>query len=79
MPYSRYLLFDTIGGVFWIGATILGGYSLGHFIPNIGQYIHYVIAVVAVISILPAIIGVLRSRKTSGTPPEPVVFNHKVE
>src|SRR5271169_473847 len=79
MPYSRYLLFDTIGGVFWIGATILGGYSLGHFIPNIGQYIHYVIAVVAVISILPAIIGVLRSRNNPGTPPKPVVFNHKVE
>src|SRR5271154_4398527 len=62
MPYARYLLFDIFGGVFWIGAMILGGYSLGHFIPNIGQYIHYVIAVVAVISILPAIIGVLRSR-----------------
>jgi len=58
---------------------ILGGYSLGHFIPNIGQYIHYVIAVVAVISILPAIIGVLRSRGASSTPTEPAVFNHKVE
>ena len=79
MPYSRYLLFDTIGGVFWIGAMILGGYSLGHFIPNIGQYIHYVIALVAVISILPAIIGVLRSRGTPGTPFKPVVFNHKVK
>ena len=79
MPYSRYLLFDVFGGVFWIGAMILGGYSLGHFIPNIGQYIHYVIAVVAVISILPAIIGVLRSRGASSAPSEPAVFNHKVE
>jgi membrane-associated protein len=79
MPYSRYLIFDTLGGVFWIGAMILGGYSLGHFIPNIGQYIHYVIAVVAVISILPAVIGVLRSRRAPTAPAWPIVFNQKVK
>jgi membrane-associated protein len=79
MPYLRYLFFDIFGGVFWIGAMILGGYSLGHFIPNIGQYIHYVIAVVAVISILPAVIGVLRSRKAPTAPSGPVVFNQKVK
>jgi len=79
MPYSRYLIFDTLGGVFWIGAMILGGYSLGHFIPNIGQYIHYVIAVVAVISVLPAVIGVLRSRRAPTAPAGPIVFNQKVK
>lgn len=79
MPYSRYLLFDIFGGTFWVGATILGGYSLGHFIPNIGNYIHYVIAVVIFLSILPPIIGVLRSRKTPRAGTSPVVLNHKVE
>jgi membrane-associated protein len=79
MPYSRYLLFDIFGGIFWVGAMILGGYSLGHFIPNIGKYIHVVIAVVAVISILPAIIGVLRSRGGSGSPPQPAMLDHKAK
>ncbi len=79
MPYPRYLLFDFFGGTFWVGATILGGYSLGHFIPNIGNYIHYVIAVVIFLSILPPIIGILRSRKASKPRTDPVVFNHKVE
>lgn len=91
MPYSRYLLFDTFGGVLWIGATILGGYSLGHFIPNIGQYIHYVIGVVVFLSILPPIIGLLRSRKNPGVratfpadgppnaPAGTAVFDHKVK
>jgi membrane-associated protein len=65
MPYSRYLLFDFLGGVFWIGTMVLGGYSLGHFIPNIGQKIHYVIAVVIVLSLLPAVISVLRAKKSS--------------
>lgn len=79
MSYSRYLLFDAIGGVFWIGATVLGGYSLGHLIPNIGQYIHYVIAVVVFLSILPPIIGVLRSRGSSGNPSRPVVLDQKAK
>lgn len=79
MPYSRYLVFDIFGGVFWISAMILGGYSLGHFIPNIGQYIHYVIAVVAVISILPAVIGVLRSRHTPVAPSGPLAIDPKVK
>ena len=63
MPYGRYLTFDIFGGILWVGAMILGGYSLGRSVPNIGKYIHYVIAVVALVSILPAVIGVLKSRK----------------
>jgi len=64
MPYSRYLLFDIFGGVFWVGAMILGGYALGHSVPNIGQRIHYVIAVVIFLSVLPAIISILRARRS---------------
>jgi membrane-associated protein len=64
MPYSRYLLFDIFGGVLWVGAMILGGYSLGRSVPNIGQRIHYVIAAVVVVSLLPAVISVLRARRS---------------
>jgi len=63
MPYGRYVMFDIFGGIFWVGAVILRGYSLGRSVPNIGKYIHYVIAVVAVVSILPAVMGILKSRK----------------
>jgi len=63
MAYARYLTYDIFGGVFWVGTMILGGYFLGRTIPNISQRIHYVIAVVVVLSLLPAIIGVLRSRR----------------
>ncbi len=64
MPYLRYLGFDVCGGVLWVGAMILGGFSLGRSVPNIGQRIHYVIAVVVLVSVLPAIISIVRSRKT---------------
>ena len=63
MPYTRYLIFDIFGGVFWVGAMILGGYFLGRNVPNIGQRIHYVIAAVVVLSVLPAVISILRSRR----------------
>lgn len=63
MSYGKYLAFDIFGGIFWVGAMILGGYTLGHSVPNIGQRIHYVIAVVIFLSILPAIISILRARR----------------
>ena len=36
MPYGRYVMFDIFGGIFWVGAMILGGYSLGRSVRNIG-------------------------------------------
>jgi membrane-associated protein len=65
MPYSRYFLFDIFGGIFWVGTMILGGFFLGRSVPNIGQKIHYVILVVAVLSILPAVISIFRSRRAA--------------
>jgi len=65
MPYLNYLAFDICGGIFWVGAMILGGYSLGRSVPNIGERIHYVIAVVIVVSVLPAVISIYRSRHTT--------------
>jgi membrane-associated protein len=67
MSYSRYLSYDIFGGIFWVGAMILGGYFLGRSIPNIGQKIHYVIAVVVFLSLLPAIIGFFRAKNSSAT------------
>ncbi len=63
MSYPSYLAFDILGGIFWVGAMILGGYSLGRSVPNIGQRIHYVIVVVIVVSVLPAVISIYRSKR----------------
>jgi membrane-associated protein len=65
MSYGRYVAFDICGGILWVGAMILGGYGLGHSVPNIGQRIHYVIAVVILVSVLPVIISLLRSRQSA--------------
>jgi membrane-associated protein len=75
MPYGRYFAYDVAGGILWGGGMVLGGYTLGRQIPNISQNIHYVIAVVIVLSLLPPAISVLRARSSgasaSSAVPEP--------
>ena len=62
MSYGRYVGFDVIGGCLWGGGLVMAGYFLGSIVPNIGQRIHWVIAVVVVLSLLPAAIGAIRAR-----------------
>src|ERR1700694_2970515 len=70
MPYGRYFAYDVAGGILWGGGMVLGGYFLGRQIPNISENIHYVIAVVIFLSLLPPIIGMLRARFSDlPTPP----------
>jgi len=65
MSYGRYFAYDIAGGLLWGAGMILGGYLLGRQIPNIGENIHYVIAIVIFLSILPPVIGALRARSSA--------------
>jgi len=67
MPYHRYVIYDIFGGTFWVGSMILGGYFLGRSVPHISQRIHYVIAIVIFISLLPIIVSVLRARRAASS------------
>jgi membrane-associated protein len=67
MPYHRYVIYDIFGGTFWVGSMILGGYFLGRSVPHISQRIHYVIAVVIFVSLLPIIVSVLRARRAASS------------
>jgi membrane-associated protein len=69
MKYSRYLGYDIFGGFFWVGSMVLGGYFLGSVVPNIQQRIHWVIAAVVFLSLLPGIIGALRARSQAARKP----------
>lgn len=69
MPYPRYLSYDIVGGILWGSGMILVGYLLGRQVPNISENIHYVIAVVIFLSLLPPIIGYLRSRSSDSPKP----------
>jgi membrane-associated protein len=67
MPYGRYFAYDVAGGYLWVGSMLLGGYFLGRQDKNIGQHIHYVIAAVIFVSLLPPVISLLRARSAGAS------------
>ena len=65
MHYRRFVSYNVFGGILWVFGTTLLGYFLGAVIPNISQYIHWVIAGVILLSIVPPIIEIWREKKRS--------------
>ena len=63
MSYRHFASYNLIGAIAWITSMTLAGYLLGNVIPGIDKRIDVVVMVVIVISLLPAVIGWLRSRR----------------
>lgn len=61
MSYRKFVLFDAAGALFWGVSLQLTGYFLGTAVPQVERRIHWVIAVVVLLSILPGLTQVLRS------------------
>jgi membrane-associated protein len=68
MGYRRYTIYNVVGGIGWIWSMLFIGYFLGRYIPRVDQHIETVIILVVLVSLLPGIIGWLKSRSSS---PEP--------
>lgn len=62
MGYKKFAVFNILGGVLWISSTTMLGYGLARTFPDIEKYLHYIILVVIVLSILPPIIEILKAR-----------------
>jgi membrane-associated protein len=63
MRYTKFASYNVVGAISWITSMILIGYFLGSTIPNIDKNIHYVIVLVVLISILPAIMKYLQVKR----------------
>lgn len=63
MGYKKFATFNIIGGVAWIFSTTMLGYLLARAVPNIEKYLHLVIGVVVLLSLLPPIFEWLKHRK----------------
>jgi membrane-associated protein len=61
MTYPRFLAYNVIGGIAWIGLFVCGGYFFGN-IPVVKQNFTLVIMAIIFISVLPGIIEFLRHR-----------------
>jgi membrane-associated protein len=64
MTYSRFIVYNIMGGIAWVVMFILGGYFFGN-IPFVKNNFSVVIFSIIFLSILPGIIEFLRSRNRS--------------
>jgi membrane-associated protein len=68
MPYRRFVVFNVVGGFLWVFSMILAGYFLGNILKSrfgidLEEHIEWVIIIVVTLSLLPAIIEYLKSRR----------------
>src|SRR5439155_14401287 len=61
MNYIRFLTFSIIGALFWVSIFLTGGYYLGSR-PFFKKHFEVVVLMIVFISVLPAVIHVLRAR-----------------
>jgi membrane-associated protein len=64
MPYRTFVFYNFFGGALWaLGLTALG-YVLGATVPDIDRYLLPIILAIVFVSILPAMLKVLRSKES---------------
>lgn len=68
MPYRRFVVFNVVGGFLWVFSMILAGYFLGNILKSqfgidLEEHIEWVIIIVVALSLLPAVIEYLKSRR----------------
>ncbi|KOO47851.1 DedA family protein [Viridibacillus arvi] len=61
MHYRQFLMYNIIGAFLWVGICTLAGYFFGN-IPLVKDNFSKVILIIIFVSVLPAIIGLLKSR-----------------
>lgn len=65
VPARTFTLWQAVGGLVWSVGLTLGGYALGSSIPSVDKYLLPVIALIVVVSLLPLVVEVLRSRRAA--------------
>jgi len=61
MSYPKFLTYNVVGAVIWVGLFVLGGYFFGN-IPTVRQNFTLVILAIIAISLLPMVIETVRAR-----------------
>ena len=67
MTYGRFISYNVIGGIAWVALFTLGGYWFGN-IPVVRRNFSLVILAIIVISVIPAVVEVIRQWKAKENP-----------
>lgn len=61
MPYKRFLLYNTVGGVAWAAVFFLIGYFFGN-LPAVRSHFSVVVIAIIVISVIPAVVAYFKNK-----------------
>ncbi|WP_199839135.1 DedA family protein, partial [Streptomyces sp. NRRL F-5122] len=65
VPVRTFALWQVVGGLVWAIGVTLAGYVLGSSIPNVDRYLLPLVALIVVVSLIPLLTEVLRSRRNA--------------
>ncbi|MBI5138366.1 MAG: VTT domain-containing protein [Candidatus Vogelbacteria bacterium] len=63
MKYQTFISYNVIGGALWVFGLTMGGYVLGSNVKNVDKYLLPIIGVIIIVSLIPAVWEVYKSRK----------------
>jgi membrane-associated protein len=63
MQYRRFLLYNVLGGVGWVLGMTWAGYLLGRAIPNVDRYMHIIVIIVIILSVIPIGVEIFKERR----------------
>jgi membrane-associated protein len=67
MDYKQFVRFNVIGGLLWGILLPILGFTLGSTVPNIDKFLLPIVLLIAVVSVLPVAIGILKSKRRTHT------------
>jgi membrane-associated protein len=62
VPFPKFLFYNVIGAVCWVTSMVMLGHWLGNLIPDLINYIEYIIVLMIIITAIPVIITYRRNR-----------------
>jgi len=68
MTYGRFIAYNVVGGILWVALFTFGGYFFGN-IPFVEQNFSLVVIAIVLISVMPAVVEYLKSRRQAPQAP----------
>jgi len=66
MKYKTFISYNLIGGLLWTQSMVWGGFFLGSIIPDVDKYMLPIIALIIIVSLIPAIKEYISAKRASG-------------
>lgn len=73
MSYSKFIIYNMLGGFFWVTLFLGGGYFFGN-LPFIKEHFSFVLIAIIIISVIPGIVAFIKEKRNGGNA-ESDIFN----